>query len=149
MTMSDPLKLSKAYASRDDAAMGGFMKVMKNSTAWHTNEFGFWVIMKAVKVGQKAVPNYFYSEPEDGGSSEVSLTLPRGVIVVGHCHTHPQRIQTGNFSTGDKRSFQELAKVRPGIASYLLNPASEIRRAVTEDEFPAGVTVNWDKNVTP
>jgi hypothetical protein len=144
--MADPIKLSKPYDSRDDAAMGGFKRVLLNSNRWETEEFGFWVIMKVCP--DKTV-KYFYTEPEGGGSGEVTLTLPQGVIVRAHCHTHPKRISTGNFSTGDKRSFQELQKVRPGIVSYLLNPSQEIRRAITEGEFPVGVTVNWSSKVTP
>jgi hypothetical protein len=144
--VASPLKLSKPYNSPDEAAMGGFLRVMRNSTAWLTQEFGFWVIMKVCP--DKSV-KYFYTEPESGGSGEVQMTLPQGVMVRAHCHTHPHRISTGNFSTGDKRSFQELQKVRPGIAFYLLNPSQEIRRAVAESELPPGTTVNWNSNVTP
>jgi hypothetical protein len=147
--MADPLKLSKPYDSPDDAAMGGFRKVMGNSNKWLTNEFGFWIILKVVKVDGKSVPKYFYSEPESQDSDEVTLTLPKGVSVVGHCHTHPHSFSTGDFSTGDKRSFKALREVRPGIAFYLLNPSSEIRKAISEDQFPAGTTVNWDSKITP
>jgi hypothetical protein len=144
--MSDSLKLSKPYKGRDEAAMGGFLRVLKNGAAWLTQEFGFWVILK---VSPDKSVNYFYTEPVSGGSGEVELTLPQGVIVRGHCHTHPHRISTGNFSTGDKRSFLKLQELRPGIVFYLLNPAQEIRRAIAESEFPAGTTVKWDSNVTP
>jgi hypothetical protein len=144
--MADPIKLSKPYDSRDDAAMGGFKRVMLNSNRWQTEEFGFWVILK---VGSDKSVKYFYTEPVSGGSGEVTMTLPQGVIVRAHCHTHPHRISTGDFSTGDKRSFQELQKARSGIVFYLLNPAQEIRLAVTEDQFPAGVTVKWSSSVTP
>lgn len=146
--MAGPIKLSKPYDSRDDAAMGGFKRVLLNSTQWETEEFGFWVIMKVCP--DKKTVKHYYTEPESsGGSGEVTLTLPQGVMVRAHCHTHPKRISTGNFSTGDKRSFQELQKVRPSTAFYLLNPAQEIRRAITDGEFPAGVTVNWNSKVTP
>jgi hypothetical protein len=57
-------------------------------------------------------------------------------------HPLTGRISTGNFSTGDKRSFEKLRKARKGIASYLLNPQSEIRRADDEKDFPAGIKVN-------
>ena len=147
--MADPLKLSKPYDSPDEAAMGGFRKVMGNGARWLTNEFGFWIILKVVKVDGKDAVKYFYSEPEGQDSDEVTLTLPRGVSVVGNCHTHPHSFSTGDFSTGDRRSFQALRKARPGIAYYLLNPSSEIRRAINEKEFPAGTTVNWNSKITP
>jgi hypothetical protein len=148
--MSDSLALSKAYTSRDRAAMGGFKRIMGNSTAWHTQEFGFWVIMRAAKVNRRDQITFHYTKPQtDGENSEVTLTLPERAMVLGHCHTHPQRISTGNFSTGDKRGFEKLAKARSGIAYYLLNGSSEIRRAITAAEFPAGVVVNWEQGVTP
>jgi len=147
--MAGPLKLSKPYDSPDEAAMGGFKKVMANGTQWHTNEFGFWVILKVVKVDGQGAPKYDYTEPEGDGASHVEMTLPRGVSVVGNCHTHPHSYQTGDFSTADKRSYVRLRAARPGIAYYLLNPASEIRRAITEAQFPVGTTVNWDRKITP
>ncbi|HLA96373.1 MAG TPA: hypothetical protein VK612_11685 [Pyrinomonadaceae bacterium] len=139
--MSDPLKLSPPYNSVELAVKNGFKKVMANNNKQATQEFGFWVVLKPVKDSQ--TPTYHYTEPVDGGSGEVSLTLPPGVPVVAHCHTHPKRISTGNFSTGDKRSYVTLHKSRPGIAFYLLNPQSEIRRASAEKDFPAGFRVPW------
>jgi hypothetical protein len=145
--MAGPIHLSKPFDSPDDAAMGGFKRILQNGTAWLTQEFGFWVIMKVCP--DKKTVKYFYTDPEGGGNTEVQLTLPEGVMVRGHCHTHPHSISTGNFSTGDKRSFVELREARPGIAFYLLNPAQEIRRAITGSEFPPGTTVNWNSSVTP
>jgi hypothetical protein len=144
--MADAIKLSKAYGSRDDAAMGGFRKVMKNSNVWLTKEFGFWVILK---VGKDKSLSYFYTDPDADGTGEVTLTVPEGLMVRAFCHTHPHRIAMGDFSTGDKQHFQDLQKVRPGIVWYLLNPAQEIRLAVDEAEFPAGTPVKWSSSVTP
>jgi len=139
------LELSKSYSSPDDAAMGGYRRVLQNSNAWLTEEFGFWVIMK---INTDKKPIYFYTKPVGGGSSEVKLTLPNGVMVRAHCHTHPHRISTGDFGADDKESFQKLQKVQPGIAFYLLNPYQEIRRARAECEFLSGTTVKWDSKVT-
>jgi hypothetical protein len=139
--MSDPLKLSPPYASPELAVKAGFKKIMADNNKQETQEFGFWVILKPVPGSQ--TPTYHYTEPVGGGSSEVSLTLPVGKPVVAHCHTHPKRISTGNFSTGDKRSFEKLREHRSNIAYYLLNPQSEIRLANTEKDFPAGITVKW------
>jgi hypothetical protein len=144
--MADPIKLSKPYDSPDAAAMGGFKKIKQNGVQWHTNEFGFWIVLKVV---EKRTAKYHYTEPEGSEGGEIEMTLPRGVTVVGHCHTHPKSTKTGDFSPHDKRSYQALRKARPGIAYYLLNPSDEIRRAISEGEFPPGVTVNWDSKVTP
>lgn len=147
--MADPLILSKPYDIPDEAAMGGFKKVMGNGAQWLTNEYGFWIVLKVVKVEGKGTPKYFYTQPETQESDGVTLTLPRGIAVIGNCHTHPHTFKTGDFSTGDKRSFEALNKVRPGIAYYLLNPSSQIRRAITAGQFPAGTAVNWNSKITP
>lgn len=139
--MSDPLKLSQPYDSLDLAVKAGFKKVMANNNQQQTQEFGFWVILKPGS--DKKTVKYHYTEPIGDGSGEVTLSLPVGHPVRAHCHTHPKRISTGNFSTGDKRSFVKLRKARSGIIFFLLNPQSEIRRADTEKDFPAGIAVPW------
>jgi hypothetical protein len=145
--MAGPLKLSKPYDSTDDAAMGGFKKILGNGVQWHTNEFGFWVILKLS--ADKKTGKYHYTEPESNGPGHVDMTLPEGVSVFANCHSHPRSYKTGDFSTGDKRAYVKLRKARPGIAYYLLNPSGEIRRAIREGEFPAGVTLNWNNKITP
>ena len=140
--MPDPLKLNGPFASVEAAVKAGFKKVMANNNKQETEEFGFWVIMQ-LKADKKGV-DYWFTEPESsGGSGEVTLTLPVGPMVRAHCHTHPKRISTGNFSTGDKSNFIKLRKARVGIDWYLLNPQSEIRRAGEEKDFPAGIAVPW------
>jgi hypothetical protein len=122
---------------------------MGDSNKWLTNEFGFWIVVQSFKVDGKAVSRYYYSQPQSHDSDQVELDLPKGVIVVGNWHTHPHTIKTGDFSTGDKRSFKAVKAVRPGIAFYLLNPASQIRRAQNEGDFPAGVGVDWNDKIKP
>lgn len=142
--MADPIKFNGPFDSVEAAVKAGFKKVMANNNKQETEEFGFWVVMKVEAAGDKKVVRYYFTEPESGGgSSEVTLTLPVGHMVRGHCHTHPKRISTGNFSTGDKRQFVELREKRPGITWYLLNPQSEIRKAGEEKDFPAGIAVPW------
>lgn len=149
LAMAGPIKLSKSYDTRDDAAIGGFKRVLLNSVQWKTQEFGFWVILQVVKAGGKSVPKYFYTEPEGGGSTGVTLTLPQGLMVRAHCHTHPHSVSTGDFGADDKASYQDLQKVRPGVVFYLLNPYQEVRLAVDEKQFLAGTSVKWSSTVTP
>lgn len=145
--MADPVILSKPYATRDDAAIGGFKKVLKNNQAWKSKEFAFWVVLKP---NDKQKADYFYTAPvSDDSGSEVSAVWPKHQIVRAHCHTHPSRISTGNFSTGDKRTFVKLSKTQPGVAWYLLNPQSEIRLAETESDFPEGKSLNLRDDVSP
>jgi hypothetical protein len=142
--MADPIKLNGPYDSVEAAVKAGFKKVMANNNKQETEEFGFWVVMKVEAAGDKKAVKYYFTEPESsGGSSEVQLTLPVGQMVRAHCHTHPKRISTGNFSTGDARSFKTLRDARPGITWYLLNPQSEIRKAGEEKDFPGGISVPW------
>jgi hypothetical protein len=144
--MASPLKLSKAYGTMNDAAIGGYKRILLNSVQWKTQEFAFWIILKA---GQNQKANFHYTQPEGGDHDEVTLEVPHGVPVMAYCHTHPHTISTGNFSTGDKRSFVELRKYRPNVAFYLLNPDQEVRFATEECQFPAGTTVKWSNSVTP
>ena len=142
--MADPIKLTGPHDSVEAAVKAGFKKIMANNNKQETEEWGFWVVMKVESAGDKKVVKYYFTEPEtSGGSTEVKLTLPVGQMVRAHCHTHPKRISTGNFSTGDKSSFVTLRDARPGIAWYLLNPQSEIRKANEEKDFPPGIVVAW------
>jgi hypothetical protein len=120
---------------------------VRNGAAWLTQEIGLWVILRLCP--DKRTVRFSYTEPEGGGSGEAESTLPRGVTVRGRCHTHPHLTKTEDFSTRDKRNFLRLQEARPGIAYYLMNPAQEIRRAITEAQFPAGTVVSWDSKVTP
>jgi|SRR5215468_6343449 len=141
--MADPINLNGPYDSVEATVKGGFKKVMANNNKQETEEFGFWVVMKVEAAGDKRVVRYYFTDPVGGGSSEVQLTLPVGQMVRAHCHTHPKRISTSNFSTGDKTSFSKLRDVRPGITWFLLTPQTEIRKASEEKDFPGGISVPW------
>ena len=129
------------FSSVEAAVKAGFKVVMANNNQQETKEFGFWVIMKQNE--DKKGVHFCYTDIEDGGSGEITMTVPVGQMVRAHCHTHPKRISTGNFSTHDKTSFVYLRTKRVGIVFYLLNPQSQIRLASQEKDFPAGVDVAW------
>ena len=139
--MGDPIKLSQPFNSVEAAVKAGFKAIMADNNKQETEEFGFWVVIKPAK--DKKTPQFHFTEPVGGGSGEVSQVLPVGQAVIANCHTHPKRISTGNFSTGDKSSFVKLRQARTGISFFLLNPQSEIRRAGQEKDFPAGIPVPW------
>jgi hypothetical protein len=135
--MADPIKTYGPYNSRDAAARAGFKQVMLNNQ-WLVLEYGFWVVFK---VNSDKSVTYYYTEPQGGEGSQVKLTAPPGLLVRAFCHTHPQRLNSGDFGPDDKLHFQESRKVLPGIVWYLLNPFKEIRLAVDESQFPAGAVL--------
>src|SRR5262249_20645415 len=102
--------------------------------------YAFWV---AFKMNPDKTFRYCYTEPQGGESGQVTLTAPPGLQIRGFCHTHPQRLNSGDFGPDDKLRFQESRKVLPGIVWYLLNPFKEIRIAVDESQFPAGAVLKW------
>src|SRR5690349_8507772 len=93
------------FDSLEAAVRAGFKKVMANNNKQETEEFGFWVVMKVDADGDKKAVKYYFTDIVGGGSSEVQLTVPTGKMVRAHCHTHPKRYSTSNFSTGNKSSF--------------------------------------------
>ena len=82
--MSDPNQLSKPYCTRDEAAVGGFRRVLMNSVEWETKEYAFFVILK---LNEKKEIKYHYTTPQtDGSSHGVKLTIPNGLMVRAFCH---------------------------------------------------------------
>ena len=139
--MSDPNELSKPYNTRDEAAVAGFRRVLLNSLEWESKEFAFFVILK---VSEKKEVKYHYTTPQtDGSAHGVKLVMPTGLIVRAFCHTHPKSISTGNFSSGDLDQFKELIRLKFNLVFYLMNPQQQIRYAVTEKEFMAGISLDW------
>jgi hypothetical protein len=129
------------FNSMEDAVKAGFKAIMADNNKQEYKEFGFWVIMK-VKDDHKGV-NFFYTDIVDGGTGEVSMTLPTGMMVRANCHTHPKRYSTGNFSTNDKKNFVMLKDKGHPMPFYLLDPHSQIRVGKEEKDFPGGVNVPW------
>lgn len=138
--------LSKPYATRDEAAMGGFSRILNNHADWQYNEYAFWVILKF----EKGKPHYHYCAPQSSGSrNHVKLIKPPGQVLRAFCHTHPQIPSAPDFSSGDLQQFRELAKQKEAIAFYLMNGFREIRLAQYENDFMRGKSINWIKGVTP
>ena len=129
------------FSSELAAVRAGFRAIMADNNKQNYKEFGFWVIMK-VKADKSGV-NFFYTDIVDGGSGEVSMTLPIGEMVRANCHTHPNRYTTGNFSTNDKNNFVMLRDKQHPMAFYLLTPSGQISVAKEEKDFPGGQGVSW------
>lgn len=129
------------FKTVEDAVRAGFKAIMADNNKQEYTEYGFFVVMK-VNDDHKGV-HYCYTDIEGGGSGEITITVPNGQMVRAHCHTHPKRTSTGNFSTHDKSSFVYVRSKREGIAFYLLNPQSQIRVANDANDFPAGRDVSW------
>lgn len=130
---------TQSYATPDEAAMGGFLKVQGNN-GYEKIEYAFWVVLK-VKNGKKL---YHYTEPQtDNTPHGVSITIPHGHILRGYCHTHPDNIITGEYSWQDKQQFTELAKKQYQLTFYMMNRYNEIRVAHTADDLVKGKTIPW------
>ncbi len=128
------------FSSELAAVRAGFKAIMADNNKQHYKEFGFWVIMK-IKADKSGV-NFFYTDIVDGGSGEVSMTVPHE-MVRANCHTHPKRYTTGNFSTNDKKNFKMLRDKKRAMAFYLLTPSGSISVANEEKDFPGGKDVPW------
>ena len=139
--------LSKAYKTRDEAAMGGFKKIMSGNHPNKFDEYAFYVLLK-VESGQI---NYYYTPPEKIGSSggALRLTLSKGQLLRAYCHTHPQRIQEENFSADDLAEFKVKIQTYPSLVWYLLTPGEQLRLAQSESDFRAGKEVKWIASVQP
>lgn len=128
------------FGSELAAVRAGFRAIMADNNKQHYREFGFWVIMQN-KADRSGV-NFFYTDIVDGGSGEVSMTLPHG-MVTANCHTHPKRHTTGNFSTNDRKNFMTLRNKQRPMPFYLLTPFGTISIAREEKHFPGGKDVPW------
>jgi hypothetical protein len=128
------------FSSEEAAVRAGYKAIMADNNKQEYKEFGFWVIMQLTK-NHKGV-NFFYTDIVDGGSGEITMTLPSG-MVRANCHTHPRRYTTGNFSTNDKNNFVMLRDKDHPMPFYLLTPSGQIRVAREAKDFPGGIDVAW------
>lgn len=136
--------LSKPYATRNEAAMGGFQRILDNYNDWQYFEYAFWVILKP----EKGKINYHYCAPQSSGSrNHVKIIKPPGQPIRAYCHTHPQSPSAPDFSSGDLEQFRALQKEQ--IAFYLMNGYREIRLAENEKDFMRGKPISWIKGLTP
>ena len=129
------------FKSELDAVRAGFRAIMADSNKQYYQEFGFWVIMK--KKADNSGVDFFYTDIVDGGSGEVSQTLPTNEMVTANCHTHPKRYSTGNFSTNDRKNFRMLKEKKHPMKFYLLTPFGTINVALEDKDFPGGKNVPW------
>lgn len=128
------------FSTELEAVRAGFKAIMADNNKQEHQEFGFWVIM-AIKADKSGV-EFFNTDVVDGGTGEVSMTLPHG-MVRANCHTHPKRYSTGNFSTNDKNNFMMLREKQHPMPFYLLTPYGQISVAKQESDFPGGQDVGW------
>ena len=129
------------FSSELAAVRAGFKAIMADNNKQHHREFGFWVIMRHKP--DKSGVNFYYTDIVDGGSGEVSMTLPNNEMVTANCHTHPKRYSTGNFSTNDKNNFILLRNKQRPMPFYLLTPSGSISVAREGKDFPGGKNVSW------
>jgi hypothetical protein len=139
--------LSKAYTKIDEAAMGGFKKIMNNNHLNQFDEYAFFIILTV----ENHQPTYHYTPPEKIGSSggALKVTLSKGQILRAYCHTHPRRIQEENFSADDFTEFKRTVQTFSSLVWYLLTPSEQIRVAKSESDFRAGKDVPWISSVQP
>jgi len=128
------------FGSEEAAVRAGYKAIMADNNKQEYKEFGFWVIMK-VKQDHKGV-EFFNTDIVDGGTGEVSMTLPSG-MVRANCHTHPKRYSTGNFSTQDRKNFNMLREKDHPMPFYLLTPYGQISVAKEDKDFPGGKDFPW------
>lgn len=137
--MSEQKPSETSYKTMEQAAMGGFAKVMM-SNQYKTAEFAFWVIVKA-NGGQLS---FHYLTPQtDGSAHGVSLVMPHGFMIRAYCHTHPGSLKTEHFSPDDLQEFTRLREINPIISFFLLTPYDQIRIAQNEKEFQVSRSVQW------
>jgi hypothetical protein len=155
--MSTPSK-RKLYRTVDDAALGGFRKILQSYPHWIRKEYGFFVFGVKYEVLNRVgsggfysdEKRYFYTEPyTDGRPDKISLRFTLNDFtrdaLRAFCHTHKD---SGGFSGSLEgqdlwmfRRMKELTeedKLKHDIAFYLLNFDREVRRARAERDFTQG-----------
>ncbi|MBX7173829.1 MAG: hypothetical protein K1X72_22860 [Pyrinomonadaceae bacterium] len=139
--------LSKGYKTIDEAAMGGFKKIMSGNHPNKFDEYAFFILI----VVENSQATYRYTAPEKIGSNggSLSLTLAKGQVLRAYCHSHPQRITEQNFSADDFSEFKKMRQNNPTIVWYLLTPTEQLRVARYETDFRAGNPVQWVDTVQP
>jgi hypothetical protein len=149
--------LSKhAYRTIDDAALGGFKRILVGYRHWTIQEYGFLIVEVKHEVlkrlGHEGVvikeARYHYTEPSTEGRRDkipltVQLTPFMRESLRAFCHTHTV---PGGFSgrDGDLTMFQTLKKhtkdkkLKHDVVFYLMNSDQQVRRAITEQDFTQG-----------
>jgi hypothetical protein len=127
----------------DDAALGGFKKILLNDLEWKSYEYGFLVIGmmhdNLRRWGHEAFivqeELFFYTEPStDQSTSSVDQPIPPqfAKFVRAMCHTHPT---PGSFSPQDFRNFKKVRepkaknKLAYDVVFYLMESNGRVRRS--------------------
>jgi|KBSMisStaDraftv2_1062788.scaffolds.fasta_scaffold1044545_2 hypothetical protein len=147
-------KLSRPYNTIDDAALGGFKKIMKSYSDWDTYEYGFIVIgaphQMLRQLGHEGFIDtemqYYYTEPHtDRSRSSINHTVsPYAAVMRAFCHTHPSR---SNFSSTDFENFKKLRELKAqhklgyAVSYYLMDYGGQVRRSNSEETFYRGTTI--------
>jgi hypothetical protein len=144
--------LSRPYRTIDDAALGGFKKILLNDREWKSYEYGFLVIglMHQIvrQLGHEGFMDtdelHHYTEPHtDRSKSSIDQTIPPqyAMLVRAFCHTHPT---PGSFSSQDFRNFKKLReltarhKLGHDVIYYLMESDLQVRRSSREENFREG-----------
>jgi hypothetical protein len=141
--------LSGPYRTQDEAAMGGFKKVMGGTHPNKYDEYAFYIIA-VPKDGQLTF--HYTTPPEKLGPNggELTFKLAKGQLLRAYCHSHPERISEQNFSSDDFEEYERKIRLHPFLATwYLLTPKEQIRVARNKTEFREGKSVQWIPSVQP
>ena len=155
--------LSKPYKTIDEAALGGFKKIVTKYPEYKDYEYGFIIVSFdrpiVRQIGHEGFMDteaeYRYTEPfTDRLRREINWKIPPhfAARVRALCHTHPV---PGTFSTRDFKGFQEMRELkRKGdlkydIIYYLLQSDGRVRRSSGEHNFWEGDIIEGLSKATP
>jgi hypothetical protein len=155
--------LSRRFTTCDEAALGGFKKILKNNQDWKNYEYGFlivgWSHPIVRQLGHEAFDDtqvlYHYTMPyTDHEKTSISHTIPPQYtkLVRAFCHTHPT---PGSFSTKDFRNFKKLRELKAAgtlafnVSYYLMESNREVRRSDSEQNFREGTVIEGLDDATP
>ena len=155
--------LSRPYRTIDEAALGGFKKILLNSLEWQYYEYGFLVIgLKHQIVRQighegfmDTAEQYHYTELRtDRSTSSITQTIPAqyAMSVRAFCHTHPT---PGSFSSTDFSNFKKLRELKTAnklghdVDYYLMESNRRVRRSSREQNFREGEVIEGLDKAAP
>ena len=139
----------------DDAALGGFKKILLNSQEWKFYEYGFLIIglprQVVRQIGHEGFMDvaivYHYTEPRtDRSRSSIEQTIPPNyaMTVRAFCHTHPT---PGSFSSTDFQNFKKLRELKAAsklgyaVDYYLMESDGRVRHSSREQNFREGEVI--------
>lgn len=155
--------LSRAYETIDDAALGGFKKILLSFPEWRHYEYGFlvvgWSQPYVRQIGHEGFMDtkdfYYYTEPHSDHSTDtIDQTIIPGYasLVRAFCHTHPT---PGSFSTTDFKGFKRFRELkanhtlRYNVDYYLMESDWKVRRSTNAKTFWEGEILKGLSRATP